>query len=43
MTYAAGLQVVTIVWVASKFTEEHRAALDWLNKITDDNFRFFLG
>jgi len=41
LTYAAGLQAVTIVWVASKFTEEHRAALDWLNKITDDNFRFF--
>ncbi|MGE0205785.1 MAG: hypothetical protein AB7E70_03035 [Hyphomicrobiaceae bacterium] len=29
MTYAAGLQTVTIVWVAAKFTEEHRAALDW--------------
>lgn len=41
LTYAAGLQAVTIVWVASKFTEEHRAALDWLNKITDENFRFF--
>jgi hypothetical protein len=41
LTYAAGLQAVSIVWVASKFTEEHRAALDWLNKITDDNFRFF--
>lgn len=41
LTYAAGLQAVTIVWVASKFTEEHRATLDWLNKITDENFRFF--
>ncbi len=41
LTYAAGLQAVTIVWVASKFTEEHRATLDWLNKITDDNFCFF--
>lgn len=41
LTYAAGLEAVTIVWVASKFTDEHRAALDWLNKITDDNFRFF--
>jgi len=41
LTYAAGLQTVTIVWVAAKFTEEHRAALDWLNKITDENFRFF--
>ena len=41
LTYAAGLQAVTIVWVASEFTEEHRAALDWLNKITDESFRFF--
>ena len=41
MTYAAGLDAVTIVWVASKFTEEHRSALDWLNKITDEKFRFF--
>jgi hypothetical protein len=42
LTYAAGLQAVTIVWVAAKFSEEHRAALDWLNKITDTaNVRFF--
>jgi len=41
MTYAAGLKAVTIVWVAKKFTEEHRAALDWLNEITDDKFNFF--
>ncbi len=41
LTYAAGLQSVVIVWVASKFTEEHRAALDWLNEITDKKFRFF--
>jgi hypothetical protein len=41
LTYAAGLQTVTIVWVAAKFTEEHRAALDWLNEITNSRFRFF--
>ena len=41
LTYAAGLDAVTIVWIASEFTEEHRSALDWLNKITDANFRFF--
>lgn len=41
MTYAAGLDAVTLIWVASKFTEEHRAALDWLNRITDETFRFF--
>ena len=41
LTYAAGLQAVTIVWLAARFTDEHRAALDWLNSITDENFRFF--
>ncbi len=41
LTYAAGLQAVTIVWVAATFTDEHRAALDWLNEITDDTFQFF--
>ncbi|MES2788959.1 MAG: DUF4268 domain-containing protein [Planctomycetota bacterium] len=41
LTYAAGLQAVTIIWIASRFTEEHRAALDWLNKVTDDSILFF--
>lgn len=41
MTYAAGLDTVTIIWIASTFTEEHRAALDWLNRITNETFRFF--
>lgn len=41
ITYAAGLDAVTIVWVAQRFTDEHRAALDWLNEITDERFSFF--
>ena len=41
MTYAAGLDAVSIIWIAQKFTEEHRAALDWLNRITDETFNFF--
>jgi len=41
LTYAAGLQAATIIWVAAKFIDEHRAALDWLNEITDDRFCFF--
>lgn len=41
LTYAAGLQAVTIVWIARSIREEHRAALDWLNEITDDRFNFF--
>lgn len=41
MTYAAGLDAVTIIWIAKQFTEEHRAAVDWLNRITDEKFNFF--
>ena len=41
LTYAAGLHAVTIVWVAARFTEEHRATLDWLNEITNEDFNFF--
>lgn len=41
LTYAAGLNAVTIVWVAEHFTEEHRATLDWLNEITEEQFQFF--
>ncbi len=41
LTYAAGLEAVTIVWVAQRFTDEHRAALDWLNEKTDDDVNFF--
>jgi len=41
LTYAAGLNTVTVVWVAERFTDEHRAALDWLNQKTPDGISFF--
>jgi hypothetical protein len=41
LTYAAGLEAVTIVWIAERFSEEHRAALDWLNEKTDEHINFF--
>lgn len=41
LTYAAGLEAVTIVWISHHFMEEHRAALDWLNEHTDENINFF--
>jgi len=41
LTYAAGLNVVTIVWIADHFSEEHRATLDWLNERTDEKINFF--
>ena len=41
LTYAAGLEAVTVVWIAERFTDEHRAALDWLNEITAEELSFF--
>lgn len=41
LTYAAGLDVVTVIWVAESFVDEHRAALDWLNTVTGEKVRFF--
>lgn len=41
ITYAAGTDPTTVVWVAAGFRPEHRAAIDWLNQRTDENTRFF--
>jgi len=41
LTYGAGLNVKTIIWIASRFTDEHRAALDWLNEATEEGYSFF--
>lgn len=41
LTYAAGLEAYTIVWIAEEFREEHRAAIDFLNRATTDDFAFF--
>ncbi len=36
ITYPAGLNAVTAIWIAGKFVEQHRAALDWPNEITNE-------
>lgn len=41
MTDASGLNAVSVIWIAERFTDEHRAALDWLNEITDEGINFF--
>lgn len=41
LTYSAGLDIHTVIWIAKEFREEHRAALDRLNEITNENFRYF--
>ncbi len=40
-TYAAGVDAVTIIWIARQFAEEHRAAVDWLNQISGDELQVF--
>lgn len=41
ITYAAGTDPTTIVWVTTGFRPEHRAAIDWLNQRTDEDTRVF--
>lgn len=41
LTYASGLNALTIIWIAEKFGDEHRATLDWLNSVTDETVQFF--
>lgn len=41
LTYAAGLNAVTIVWIAERFSDEHRAVMDWLNERTDEKINLF--
>lgn len=42
LTYLAGQEGnAAIVWIAEKFREEHRAAIDWLNTNTSGNYSFF--
>jgi hypothetical protein len=41
ITYAAGTDAQTVVWVAPSFREEHREALDLLNDLGGERVRFF--
>lgn len=41
LTYAAGTEAKTIVWMATRFREEHRQALDYLNDLAGEGARFF--
>jgi hypothetical protein len=39
--YAAGLDAGVVVWISCRFREEHRQALDWLNKVHEGRTAFF--
>lgn len=42
LTYLAGIEgAKTVVWIAETIRPDHRAALDWLNTNTSEEFSFF--
>ena len=41
LSYAAALNANTIIWIATEFDEQYRATIDWLNRVTDEDFNFF--
>lgn len=42
ITYAAGLDSKTVVWIVKEAREEHKAAVEWLNNNTSEDIGFFL-
>ena len=41
MTYLAGLEARTVIWIARDFADAHLSAVRWLNENTTDSFDFF--
>ncbi|MEO9960743.1 MAG: hypothetical protein ABJF07_10635 [Nisaea sp.] len=41
LTYLAGLEAKTVIWIASRFREAHLSAIAWLNENTTESFAFF--
>lgn len=42
ITYAAGKEAETAIWVVKRARDEHRKAIEWLNNNTDARHSFFL-
>ncbi len=45
LTYASALDsdppIRSVLWISESFNDEHRSTLDWLNRISHDEIRFF--
>ena len=41
LTYAAGTEANLVIWVTETLRDEHREALEWLNRHTDEDTQFF--
>lgn len=42
ITYASAFEASVIIWVVTDFNEEHKQAIDWLNRSISDRVNFFL-
>lgn len=42
ITYASGLDASVVIWIVATAKEEHKSAIEWLNKHTDSEVSFFL-
>lgn len=42
ITYASGLDASVVIWIVANAKEEHKSAIEWLNKHTDAEVSFFL-
>lgn len=42
ITYAAGKEATTIIWIVKYARDAHRAAIEWLNNHSDEDINFFL-
>ena len=42
ITYASAFEAKFVLWVVKNFTEEHRQAIDWLNRNISEGINFFL-
>ena len=41
MTYLAGLDAKTVIWIATGFRDAHLSAINWLNEHTEESMAFF--
>jgi hypothetical protein len=41
LTYASGLEARILIWIAKKFTDEHRQTFDYLNECTSGRLRLY--
>jgi len=41
LTYASGLEARILIWIAKKFTEEHRQTFDYLNECASGRLRLY--